>query len=211
MPSYYPVFLDLADRACLVVGGGEVARRKVESLLAAGAKVGVISPQVCDGLRQLGGVEFRMERYDPSALEGVMLVVAATDSAQTNARVFADCRARGVLCNVVDRPEWCDFIVPSVLRRGLLTVAVSTSGASPALAGRIRRQLEEQFDPPYGPYLEAIGNVRALIQSQVKDESQRAEIGRRLAADDVLEAARQGQQALAAKVAEILEQFGVRK
>ena len=208
---YYPAFLDLTDRGCLVVGGGEVALRKVKGLLAAGAKVQVVSPEACTELGQLDGVEIRTGQYTPSILQGVVLAVAATDSPETNARVFADCRARGVLCNVVDRPECCDFIVPAVLRRGPLTVAVSTGGASPALAGRIRRRLEDQFDPAYGPYLAAIGRARALVRSQVADESRRREIGRRLAADDLLEAARQGEQVLAEKIAGVLEGFGVRE
>ncbi|MBN2582970.1 MAG: bifunctional precorrin-2 dehydrogenase/sirohydrochlorin ferrochelatase, partial [Planctomycetes bacterium] len=204
-----PIMLDVTDRRCVVVGGGHVALQKVSALLDAGAHVRVVALRVCDELRHRDGVDVCDNAYQAAALDGAALVVAATDSPETNARVFADCRAHGILCNVVDRPDCCDFILPSVLRRGPLTVAVSTGGASPALAGRIRRRLEDEFDEAYGVYLEAIGRVRAQVRRQVNDEALRRQIAHELAAEELLEAARQGKAALDRAIRTILEHHGV--
>jgi len=207
--TYYPIMLDVTDRRCVVVGGGRVALQKASALLEAGASVRVVAPRIDDALRGLCGVELCEAAYGPASLDGAALVVAATDSPEVNARVFADCRARGVLCNVVDRPECCDFILPSVLRRGLLTVAVSTGGASPSLAGRLRRRLEEQFDAAYGPLLEALAAARVLVQRRVDDEAVRRRIAADLASDELLKAARQGQTALDSAVRRVLEHYGI--
>jgi precorrin-2 dehydrogenase/sirohydrochlorin ferrochelatase len=201
--------LDVADRCCVVVGGGRVALQKASSLLEAAARVRVVAPQVCDELRACDGVNVTEAAYSPAALDGAFLVVAATDSAEVNARVFADCRERGILCNVVDRPALCDFIVPSVLRRGPLTVAVSTAGASPLLAGRIRRQLEEQFDAAWGPLLESLARARAAVHRCVSDEAVRREAALALASDDLLEAARRGPETLHRAVGQVLARYGI--
>lgn len=207
--TYYPVLLDLSSRTALVVGGGEVALRKAEGLLAAGARVRVVAPQVCGELRSAAGVECLERPYEADVLEGLALAIAATDSPQVNSQVAADCRARGVLCNVVDVPEQCDFIVPSVLRRGPLLIAVSTGGASPSAAGRIRRQIEERFDQAYGLWLETLGGLRQQLRDRVADEATRRKVFVRLSEADVLEAARRGTDALRKHVAGILDGFGL--
>lgn len=209
--TYYPVFLDLSGHTVLVVGGGEVALRKVEALAAAGAPVRVVAPKISQAVRAVAGTECRDQPYDPEALDGVRLAIAATDSAEVNARVAADCRARSILCNVVDVPEQCDFIVPSVFRQGPLVIAVSTGGASPHMAARIRQTMEEQFGAVYGRLLETLGRVRRSVRARVDDATTRRRISLRLAEDDVLTAARAGADALKRKVADVLREFGLKE
>lgn len=163
---YFPAFLNLNGKLCIVVGGGEVAARKVEALLEAGAFVRVISPEVTPALVQLaasGRLEIWAETYRPGQLEGAFLVVAATDDEAVNRLVSQEAFTRSLLVNVVDVPELSNFIFPSVLRRGPLAVAVSTGGASPALAARLRRRLGDWLGPEYGLYLEILAQARRYL------------------------------------------------
>ncbi len=137
---FYMACLDLDGRRALVVGGGRVALEKARGLLECGARVSVVSPRIEPDLEALP-VEWREKRYEPSDLDGVFLVVAATASRSVNRRVFEDAEARSLLCNVVDTPEHCSFILPAVFRRDPIALAVSTGGASPALAKRLRDEL----------------------------------------------------------------------
>jgi precorrin-2 dehydrogenase/sirohydrochlorin ferrochelatase len=142
---YYPVFLGVADRSCVVVGGGEVAARKVGSLLDARARVTVISPHLTDELATqvaAGIIAHTARGYRPGDLHGYFLAYAATSDEQVHEQIARDAEAEGILLNVVDRPHLCTFIVPAVLRRGDLQVAVSTGGGSPALAGRVRDAID---------------------------------------------------------------------
>ncbi|MBI4593484.1 MAG: bifunctional precorrin-2 dehydrogenase/sirohydrochlorin ferrochelatase, partial [Candidatus Rokubacteria bacterium] len=150
MPDYFPAFLDLRGRRCLVVGGGAVGERKARALLACGARVTVVSPAITPGLVELVESEritYRPRQFLRSDVRDAILVVAATGILDVDDAVAAAARRRGALVNVVDRPDRCDFIVPSVLRRGQLQIAVSTGGRSPALAREIRTRLEPFFDP----------------------------------------------------------------
>ncbi|MDI6857256.1 MAG: bifunctional precorrin-2 dehydrogenase/sirohydrochlorin ferrochelatase [Dehalococcoidia bacterium] len=151
--SYYPLFLEMKGRRCLVVGGGLVAQRKVEGLLAAEATVTVVSPELTPemaSLRDGQRIEHRAREYRRGDLEGFSIVVAATDDAAVNTRVAREARQKGTWVNVVDEPEQCDFILPSVIRRGDVVLAISTGGLSPALARWLREELEgylsEDFD-----------------------------------------------------------------
>ena len=155
----YPVFLDLEGRRCVVVGGGEVANRKARKLLQARAEVVVISPQVRPELESVA-VEVRNRPYEEGDLEGAFLAFAATDSREVNAAVAREAHARGILVNVADRPSEGSFAVPSVLRRGRMQVAVSTGGASPALARRIRGELEGIFGPEWAGLVEELAAAR---------------------------------------------------
>jgi len=137
---YYMACLDLDGRSCLVVGGGSVGLEKAKGLLEAGATVTVVAPQIEPELRQLP-VRWRRKPYETVDLDGNVLVIAATSIGPLNRRVFRDAEARGLFCNVVDVPELCSFILPAVYRRDPITLAVSTSGASPALAKRLRDEL----------------------------------------------------------------------
>jgi len=208
---YYPIFLDLTGRLAVVIGGGEVALRKAEALSAAGARVRVVAPEIDGRLRAIDRVECRQEPYSAAALDGATLAIAATDRPEVNSQVAADCRARGLLCNVVDVPAECDFIVPSVFRQGPLVIAVSTGGAAPSAAGRIRRRIEREFGPAYGLWLAKLGQLRASLKGDMTDEALRRELFLRLSEDDVLAAAEAGAAALEKKVADILAAMGLRE
>ena len=166
---YYPLFLDIQGRRCLVVGGGAVALRKARALLEHGARVEVVSPEVCPELGELGAGEritITRRGYIAGDLEDALIAIAATDDVETNRRIAVDAAALGVLVNAVDDPEHSDFIVPSYLRRGDVVIAVSSGGRSPALARKVRRGLEEEFGEEYGPLALVIDEVR----SKLKDE-----------------------------------------
>lgn len=167
-PSYYPIFLNISDKKCLVVGGGQVALRKVRAFLDCGASVEVISPDLCPELNRLAETEkiaVRRRHYRTGDLRGIFVVVAATDDHNINLEIVKEAKETGVLINVVDDPDNSDFIVPSCLRRGDITLAVSTSGRSPALARKIRERLEKDLGSEYA--------VMALIIDQVRMELKR--------------------------------------
>lgn len=209
---YYPAMLDLRGRTVLVVGGGEVARRKAESLATAQAGcIRVVAPIIDQSIAAVAGVDCRPGPYTADALDGVSLAIAATDDAAVNRLVLDDCRARGIWCNVVDVPELCDFIVPSVLRRGPLVIAVSTSGASPGTAKQIRRELEEQFGPAYGDWLAALARAREVVRRSTTDEALRRRVFRRLGEGDVMAAAEESIAGLRTKISEVLRDFDVRE
>lgn len=159
----FPIFLKLAGRRCLVVGAGAEGEAKTASLLLAGAEVRVVAPQARAKVRawsRSGKVEWKRRRFRPEDLEGMFLVVAATSSSRLHQRIHREARRRGVLCNAVDDPPRCDFYFPAVVRRGALQIAISTSGQSPALAQRLRKQLERQFGPEYEVWVEHLGKAR---------------------------------------------------
>lgn len=169
---YYPIFLKVADRACLVVGGGEVGARKVKTLLSCGASVGVVSPEVVEWLDekiQEGVVDLVGSHYEEQQLEGRFLVIAATDDVELNSRIARDAEKRGLMCNVVDYPQEGNFILPALVQRGALTLAISTSGKSPALARQLRRDLEERFGIEYADFLEIMGAVRSRLLKESQD------------------------------------------
>lgn len=193
--SYYPVFLNLCGRLCVVVGGGEVAERKVEVLLSSGARVRVIAPEVTRKIERWaeeGRLELLRRAYRKGDLSGAWLCVAATDDPEVQKAVFSEAEAGRIFCNVVDRPELCSFIVPSVVRRGRLQLAISTSGASPATARRIRERLEEEFGPEWEVYLELMARWRKEILSRGWPEERRRAVFTRLALAPIPEWLRNG-------------------
>ena len=166
----YPLFLDLKGQRCLVFGGGEVATRKIEALLKRGAEVRCVSREFSPPLRRLSRrkkSQLILKRSKESALPlaGARLVIAATSDRNFNARVAEACRKKKIWVNVVDDPELCDFYVPAVLERGPLQVAISTGGASPLFARRLREELEKVIPASIGKMLEKLGTVRAKVQS----------------------------------------------
>lgn len=178
MMRYYPVFLDLMGKTCVVVGGGAVAARKVEGLLAAGASVTVISPKAGVGVNALakaGAVTLIKRRYRRGDLKAAFLVISATDLAAVNKAVFEEASSLNILVNCVDGPQLCGFIVPAVVDRGELVIAVSTSGRYPALSARIRREIEAVYGHEYGLFLEILGGVRRKIlkSSMKRDKKER--------------------------------------
>jgi precorrin-2 dehydrogenase/sirohydrochlorin ferrochelatase len=169
---YYPLFLKVEKRACLVVGGGEVGARKVKTLLHCGGLVGVVSPEVVPWLAkkiQEGAVEKVGSHYEEHQLQGRFLVIAATDDKALNCRIAQDAEKRGLLCNVVDYPQEGNFILPALVQRGALTLAISTSGQSPALARQLRQELEKRFGMEYADFLELMGAVRSRLLAESQD------------------------------------------
>jgi precorrin-2 dehydrogenase/sirohydrochlorin ferrochelatase len=149
-----------------VVGGGRVGTRKVQTLLSCGARVRVVSLEASESLRRLadrGEVVLHKRAYGPGDLEGAFLVVGATDDEELNRRISADAERLRILCNIADRPQQCSFILPSVIRRGDLVITVSTSGKSPALAKKLRRELEERYGDEYAELLELMGAIRRRL------------------------------------------------
>ena len=166
---YYPVNLNIRDRRCLVVGGGAVGTRKVFGLLECGAHVTVVSPEVSDRMVDLareGKIRLALRPFRKSDLEDVFLVIGATDDEALNRRVHRHAEKRGLLCNIADRPEICNFILPSVVRRGALTISISTSGRSPAMAKKLRKEVELQFGEEYNVLLQLMGAIRKKLLSQ---------------------------------------------
>lgn len=169
MSAYYPVYLDLRQRAVVVVGGGQVAERKVLSLLECDALVTVISPQLTSGLESLavtGRIRVERRSYESGDLAGAFLAIISTDDPAINNRAAQEARAARVLVNTVDDIANCDFIAPAVVRRGDLTVALSTNGKSPAMARWARQELEAVLTPEYGDLLKVLEAVRRKLRRQ---------------------------------------------
>jgi precorrin-2 dehydrogenase/sirohydrochlorin ferrochelatase len=185
--SLFPVFLKLKRRRCLVVGAGMVAEAKVRSLLEVGAIVHVVGPQATETLKQWardGKLVWHARSFQPSDLEGMFLVVVATSSRQLNKRVYQEAARRRVLCNVVDDPACCDFYYGAVVRCGPLQIAISTSGCSPALAQRLKRELEKQFGPKYGAWVEQLGETRRRLLARTMDPKRRQRLLHHLASGE---------------------------
>jgi precorrin-2 dehydrogenase/sirohydrochlorin ferrochelatase len=166
---YYPVYLDIENRNCLVVGGGSVGTRKVLTLLACGANVTVVSTAVTEKLKELsnnGLIRLKERSFQPTDLDDRFLVIGATDSQELNFNIHAEAERRGLLCNIADRPEVCNFILPSIVNRGDLIIAISTSGKSPAFAKRLRKHLEKEFGNEYAEFLNLMGAIRKKLLSQ---------------------------------------------
>jgi precorrin-2 dehydrogenase/sirohydrochlorin ferrochelatase len=186
----FPISLKLRGRLCVVAGGGAIAESKIQSLLAAEAHVVVVAPEVTEAVGAWaceGRIEWRPRTFAAEDLCGAFLVVAATSSAQVNHEVFRRCEVAAILCNVVDDPEYCHFYYPAVVRRGALQIAISTAGQSPALAQRLRRELEAQFGPEYEPWLEWLGAAREFLRSEGKDPEESKKLLHRLASEEMFE------------------------
>lgn len=165
---FYIACLRLTNRSCLVVGGGEIGLEKVEGLLACDGRVTVISPQLIPALQDLadeGSIEHIARDYEPTDLVGRFLVIASTDDTDVNIRVYDDAERRAMLVNVVDVPPLCNFILPAILRTGPLAIAISTAGASPALAKRMKREIAEHFGEEYAQLAIALNEVRGWAKA----------------------------------------------
>ena len=164
--SLFPIFLKLINRPCLVVGAGREGEPKIASLLAAEAAVRVVAPEATEAVRQwsrTGRLDWQPRCFEPADLDGTFLVVVATPWRELNDSIYREAQQRGVLCNVVDDPPRCDFYYPAVVNRGELQIAISTNGQSPALAQRLRQELEQQFGPEYAAWLEELGRQRRRL------------------------------------------------
>ena len=191
---YYPAFLDLEGRKCVVVGGGKVAGRKVKSLLKAGARVTVVSPElgsVLSRLRERGVINHIGRECRPADLRGASLVFSATDQAAENGKVSLAARRQGIPVNVADIPAQCSFIVPSVVERGPLVIAVSTSGASPAMSRSIRLELESLYGIEFARYVRGLSAVRRKAMGKLPP-AQRRRLFKSLGSGDIIRNIRAG-------------------
>jgi precorrin-2 dehydrogenase/sirohydrochlorin ferrochelatase len=194
MPApLFPVFIKLANRSCLVVGAGEIAKAKIASLLEADARISVVAPEAVPEIQTLAAsqrVTWRKDKYQASDLDGTFLVIAATSDMAVNSTVFIQAQRRGILCNAVDDPPNCDFYFPAVVRRGDLQIAISTAGESPAFAQKLRRTFENAFDQHLGDWLGAIGRIRREILADYPASEARKRALHSLAASNACESPR---------------------
>lgn len=195
MPGYFPIMLKAAGRPCAVVGGGEVARRKVKTLIESGAAVRVISPALDDELKALaeqGRFEWRPREYRPGDLAGAFLVVAASDAAEVNQAARKEAAAAGALVNVADDPEGSDYQVPSFFENGPLLIAVSTGGLSPAVSRTLRRMIQAYLGESFGSSLQVIAEFRERVKSEVPSAKDRGRFWETAVTPGTLELARAG-------------------
>jgi precorrin-2 dehydrogenase/sirohydrochlorin ferrochelatase len=170
--KYYPVHLDINNRNCIVVGGGGVGTRKVKTLLDCGARVTVVSLEVSPHLQDLaasGDIILAQRSYKSDDLSGMFLVIGATDDEKLNKQISSDADRRNMLCNIADRPEVCNFILPAIVHRDDLVITISTSGQSPAMAKKLRKTLENQFGKEYGMLLRLMGAIRQKLLQQTHE------------------------------------------
>ena len=207
--KYYPVFLDVRERSCLVVGGGQVAERKAIALFDASADLTVISPSLTPVLAELAGkgkITHHAKTFAEQDLAGAYLVIAATNDASVNEAVARACRKRSVLVNAATSPDEGTFVVPSVVERGDLLIAISTCGDSPALARKVREDLERAYGPEYGTFLEKMANLRRRLLHDVADEDVRRKVYQAVVDSDVLSLLKAGQvHAADQRIAEIVK------
>ncbi len=189
MRKYYPVNLVLENKICVVVGGGAVAQRKVQRLLECAALVSVISPAITPGLKRLAAknkILFKNKEVELKDLNGAYLVIAATSDRKINSFVSSYCLKKGILINVVDFPQECNFILPSIVKRGNLTISISTDGISPALAKKIRRDLEKEFGAEYADLLRILKEARPLAIKKIKNARARKAFFQKVLSTEIL-------------------------
>jgi precorrin-2 dehydrogenase/sirohydrochlorin ferrochelatase len=187
---YYPVFLDINARKCLVVGGGSVGTRKIISLVECGAIVTVVSPETTEKLQTLaheGVITLKNRPYRPADMEGMFLVFGATDQELLNRQINQDAERLNCLCNIADRPEVCNFILPATVKRDDLVIAISTSGKSPAFAKQLRRQLEQQFGHEYATFLSLMGRIRSLLLKEKHAPEEHKPIFNQIIKSDIID------------------------
>jgi precorrin-2 dehydrogenase/sirohydrochlorin ferrochelatase len=206
--KFYPVFLHIDGKPCLVVGGGGVGERKVEDLLLAGAQVTLVSREATPALEAMaaqGLIRFLREDFSPGHLDGMSLVIAATNDFSTNTSVSTAAQARGLPVNIVDQPDLCSFVVPATIRRGELILAIGTGGRSPALAKKVRQNLEKLYGPEYGPYVELLGAIREKVLACRRDHPENLSLFTRIVSSPLLALLNSGdQEGLRALLAQML-------
>ena len=188
--SFYPICLDLEARACVVVGGGRVAERKVLGLLSCKAQVSVISPALTEELQLQhvsGDIEWIDREFRQGDLAQAFLVIAATDDEETQKRVYEEADANNLLLNVADVPQRCNFILPASAKQGDLTISVSTAGKSPALARKIRMELEKRYGPEYRVLVDILGAIRPQVLASGLPQIENEQLFKQLLHDDMEE------------------------
>jgi precorrin-2 dehydrogenase/sirohydrochlorin ferrochelatase len=192
MSSLFPMFMKLEGKQCLVVGAGKVGEPKIGGLIDTGARIHVVALQATEavhGWANAGKIALEMRPFAETDLDGTFLAVIATASNTLNGSIYREAQRRGVLCNVVDVPEYCDFYYPAVVRRGDLQIAISTNGRSPSLSQRLRQQLERQFSPAYAQWVAELGETRKLVLASDLDPQRKRELLHSLASREAFEAA----------------------
>lgn len=192
MSSLFPMFVKLEGKRCLVVGAGKVGEPKIGGLLETGARVHVVALEASEAVRQWarsGRITLEVRAFTPADLDGTFLAIVATASRDLNSSIYHQAQQRGILCNVVDVPEYCDFYYPAVVRRGDLQIAVSTNGQSPSLAQKLRQQLERQFGPGYARWVAELGETRRLVLASDLDPKRKSDLLHSLASREALKAA----------------------
>ena len=192
MSSLFPMFVKLEGKRCLVVGAGKVGEPKIGGLIDTGASVHVIALEASDTVKvwaQAGKITLELRAFSAEDLDGTLLAVVATASRALNESIYREAQRRGVLCNVVDDPEYCDFYYPAVVRRGDLQIAISTNGQSPSLAQKLRQQLERQFGYGYARWIAELGETRKLVLASDLDPERKSELLHSLASREAVKAA----------------------
>ncbi len=211
MSRFYPLLLRLDNKPVLVVGGGRVAERKVESLLRCGARVFIVSRELTSGLKRLlheGRLTFVGKDFSPEALDNKLLVIVGTDDMEFNTHVARLAKQKGIMVNVVDYPSECDFILPSVIRRGDLVIAISTSGKSPAFSKAMRKRLESLYGREYGIFLDIIAALRSLLIRIGASEEKKDKIFKKLWNSDMIDKIRKDDvEGIARLIAELGKDF----
>lgn len=195
MAHLYPIYLQLAGKKCLVVGGGKVAERKTATLLEYEAEVRLVSPEITVYLNNLAAqdlISWRRGVFEPFDLNGIFLVFIATGDNKVNQAITALCRERGILVNAVDDPPNCDFYVPSILRRNSLCLAISTEGNSPLFAAKLRRELEDIITDEYGEWVEILGSLRDEIKNSGLNFEEKKRLFEALVYSDMLDLLKEG-------------------
>lgn len=203
MNTYYPVFIQLRQQACVVIGGGKIAEGKVEGLLAAEANVTVVSPDLTPRLYYLAEekkISYVARTYQPGDLTGAFIVICATDQTEINHQVWQEANSNRQLVNVVDDTLRCNFIAPSILRQGDLTIAISTSGKAPALAVRLKERLQREIGPEYKRFLELAGELREPLAQHVPDFETRKALWYELVDSEILDFLAQGDETSAREI-----------
>jgi len=192
---YYPIYLDIKNRNCLVVGGGSVGTRKVLTLLACGANVTVVSLAATEKLHQLsnnGEIKLEERPFQTTDLDDRFLVIGCTDNQDLNVNIHAEAERHGLLCNIADRPKVCNFILPSIVNRGDLIVAISTSGKSPAFAKKLRKHLEKEFGNEYAKFLNLMGAIRQKLLNQDNESEAHKHLFEKLIEKDLVQMLKNG-------------------
>jgi len=203
MNTYYPVYIQLREQPCVVIGGGKIAEGKVEGLIDVQARVTVISPNLTSRLHDLAEdqqITYLARPYQPGDLTGAFLVICATDQAEINHQVWQEATANQQLVNVVDDTPRCNFIAPSILRKGDLTIAISTSGKAPALAVRLKERFQRELGPEYERFLALAGELREPLARHIPDFETRKALWYELVDSEILDALARGDETLAREI-----------
>lgn len=210
---YYPIYIDIEDREVLIVGGGNVCARKAETMIRYGARVTIVSPEITDeiaGWENDKALVVRRKLYDEADLNGASIVIASTDDRCINARVARDCRRRKVPVNVVDVTHLCEFIVPAIIEKGSVQIAVSTGGKSPALARTLKEELQQTIGPEYAEVNDLLGTLRKSAKRVLPTDTDRKRFFDGIIADGILDMLRNGRRRQAYEsVARACEAAGV--